>query len=57
VIAAHGLGRDTTSCTVAVSTKARGRFTLGVPNASGHYRNPLFDQQPAQITACWRASI
>jgi hypothetical protein len=57
VIAAHGLRPGTTSCTVAVSTKARGRFTLGVPNASGHYRNPLFDQQPAQITACWRASI
>jgi hypothetical protein len=57
VIAAHGLRPGHHQRTVAVSTKARGRFTLGVPNASGHYRNPLFDQQPAQITACWRASI
>jgi hypothetical protein len=40
-----------------VSTKAGGRFTLGVPNASSNYRNPLFDQQLAQITAYWRASI
>jgi hypothetical protein len=49
-------GRGTTSYTVVVSTKAGGRFTLGVPNAASTYRNPLFDQQLAQISDYWRAS-
>jgi len=44
------------SYTVEVTTKAEGRFVLGVPNASSSYRNPFFEQQLAQITAYWRAS-